>query len=229
MDATIVVLAGGRSKRFGRDKLDATVGLLPTLIRAVSPRFAVVLVGPERDLGPVRDADARSAASATDDRRRWRTLTWVDDDEPGGGPAAGALTGIRTALSQQPDRAVVLLPGDAPAGAQAVGSLITPLSSGARAACAQVPGTDGDRLVPLPSALSPGGAAELLTRFAQGSGRSLWSMIATLDPVGVRLPDDALFDIDTPADLAAWRRRRGPDEPQAPSPRDPDRPTPLDE
>lgn len=241
---TAVILAGGRSTRFGSDKLAPHTGLLPTLVGAILPHFVVILVGPARplDLGTITTGSGQASPGdgepdLGDGAAMAARLTWVDDDEPGGGPAAGALTGLRVALSQQPDEPVLLLPGDAPGGWAAARGLIAALSfvrhtpgsteaapqgdtqadtqdetegdrrdhsTRPKAACALLREGGTERLLPLPCALSPDGARELLAG-GSGAGRSLRSLLAPLHPVGVELPSEALFDVDTPADLQRWR------------------------
>ncbi len=86
---TGVVLAGGRSRRFGDDKLRATVGGLPLLRRAVerlAPLCAEVIV--------VANAGRRIGPRV---RERARV---VRDDLPGAGPLAGLATGLRHARTE---------------------------------------------------------------------------------------------------------------------------------
>lgn len=83
---TGIVLAGGRGRRFGDDKLRVTVGGVPLLRRAVerlAPACAEVIVvaDPARRVGP-----------------RVRALARVVRDElPGAGPLGGLATGLRQA------------------------------------------------------------------------------------------------------------------------------------
>ena len=51
-DVTVVVLAGGTSRRFGSDKLAAPLGgstVLDTVLGSLPPQWPVVVVGPPRD------------------------------------------------------------------------------------------------------------------------------------------------------------------------------------
>lgn len=191
---TAVILAGGRSRRFGSDKLDPTLGLLSELALSILPDFDVILVGNPRDLGLPDEARLQAEAR----------LCWVPDDQPGAGPGAGMLTGVRVALSQQSSEPVVVLPGDAPGGAAAARGLITALSSGASAACPR----HGDALLPLPCALSAMAGRRLLDHWADrdADGVSVRALLAPLAPIGVDLPPEAIFDIDTPDDLRRWRQ-----------------------
>jgi molybdopterin-guanine dinucleotide biosynthesis protein A len=88
------ILIGGRSKRFGKDKVTARIGERPLIGRVtdvISPLFdEVILIGPERDhLGPFRT---------------------VEDILPGRGP----LGGIHTALSVSPTPQCFVFAADMP-------------------------------------------------------------------------------------------------------------------
>ena len=89
-----VVLAGGRSRRMHvPDKTALAVGGVPLLDRvltATAGAASVVVVGFER---PVP-----------------RDVTWVQEDPPGGGPAAAVATALETVSADL----VVLLAGDLP-------------------------------------------------------------------------------------------------------------------
>lgn len=89
-----VVLAGGRSRRFGRDKLREPVGdrrLVDHPVAALRSLFGprVVIVGD-------CDTSVRSAADA-----------WIPDEHPGIGPMGGIATALRRL-----DRPVLVLAGD---------------------------------------------------------------------------------------------------------------------
>ena len=76
-DVTVVVLAGGTSRRFGSDKLAAPLlgsTVLGTVVSSLPQEWPVVVVGPPRDCG--------------------RTVTWTREDPPGGGPLAGVAAGV---------------------------------------------------------------------------------------------------------------------------------------
>jgi molybdopterin-guanine dinucleotide biosynthesis protein A len=190
-----IVLAGGRSSRFGSDKLGAKVGGRPLLnhaidrLAAVSDEILVVLApGDERIL-------PRSTA----------TVRRVVDPELHGGPLIGLLAGLEVA--DQP--IVVLAGGDMPA--------LSPVVLGAmiRALVASEPGTDavilasrGDR-PPLPAVMRTGAATDVARRLVGDGERRLRSLFERLPTRAIDEaewrpldPDAAtLRDVDRPADL----------------------------
>jgi molybdopterin-guanine dinucleotide biosynthesis protein A len=190
-----IVLAGGRSSRFGSDKLAAEIDgrrLLDRVIERlaeVSDEVLVVLApGDERMLpGPIG------------------AVRRVTDPELHGGPLVGLLAGLERA--DQP--IVVLAGGDMPSlSADVLGAMI-------RALVASEPGTDavilasrGDR-PPLPAVLRTGAATDVARRLV-GDGerrlRSLFERLPTraLDEAEWRPLDPGaatLRDVDRPADL----------------------------
>ncbi|HEX8487289.1 MAG TPA: NTP transferase domain-containing protein [Propionibacteriaceae bacterium] len=190
-----VVLAGGASRRFGSDKLDAAVegrSLLDRAIEGLPDDVRVIVVGPERPL--------------------LRTAHFVREDPPGGGPAAGMVAGLRTALTSEPDQ-VLVLPGDAPYAGHAALLLLSVLVESAGATA--VVGTDASGFEqPLQLALSRS-AAEDLVRAAGPDGAhggSARALVNRLQPPARRqqLPSEAHWDVDTPAQLLAWEQRDSP-------------------
>ncbi len=190
MSISVVVLAGGRSTRFGADKLSAQLGLLDTLLDGVSPDYRCVVVGTDRELP--RRAGVRVVA----------------DEVAAGGPAAGLLTGLRWCVADSAQGPAVVLPGDAPGGGLVIEPLLAALSAGAAAAWAR--GSSGPQ--PLPVALSPAAAARLLSEstVTSGAGRSVRSLLTPLAPVTVTVDPAGLYDVDTPLDLDGWHQRRHP-------------------
>jgi molybdopterin-guanine dinucleotide biosynthesis protein A len=190
-----IVLAGGRSSRFGSDKLVADIDGRRLLDLAIE-RLAAVS---DEVLVVVSPGDERILPSATATVRR------VADPELHGGPLVGLLAGLEVA--DQP--IVVLAGGDMPSLSPAVlGAMI-------RTLVASEPGTDaiilasrGDR-PPLPAVLRTGAATDIARRLV-GDGerrlRSLFERLPTraLDEAEWRPldPDGAtLRDIDRPADI----------------------------
>ena len=189
-----IVLAGGRSRRFGSDKLAARVGGGTLLDRSVAALASVavdlvVVVAPGNDRVP---------APAS------RPLRVVADPEAHGGPLVGLLTGLEAV--EQP--LVIVVGGDMPTLRPDVLRLL------ARTLVSQ-PTIDGvvlrsrGALVPLPAAVRTGAATDV-TRRLVGDGerrlRSLFERLPTrileegewrpLDPDG-----ETLRDVDRPVDL----------------------------
>ncbi len=197
-----IVLAGGRSRRFGSDKLAATIddrSLLDLAIAgvaAVCDEIVVVLApGDERRL-------PRTAAA----------IRRVVDPELHGGPLVGLLAGLEVA--GQP--LVLVVGGDMPTLAPDVlAAMIRALVASEAAADAVVLVSRGDR-PPLPAVVRTGATTDVARQLV-GDGerrlRSLFERLPTraleedewrpLDPVG-----DTLFDVDLPSDLDGSRPRR---------------------
>ncbi len=190
-----VVLAGGRSSRFGRDKLAEPVDGRPLLDHAIA---AVQGMGPGLDVVVVAAPDG--APDLPDEVRL------VHDDRAYEGPLAGLGTGLRS-LAGDVDR-VIVVGGDMPGLVPAVLRLLVD-GLAADAAIDAVVLHDGERARPLPTALRRA-AATTATRTLLVAGerrlRALSETLATvvipaptwraLDPIGA-----TLGDVDTPADL----------------------------
>ncbi len=191
MNVTAVVLAGGESRRFGSDKLAAALDeqtLLDHTLAALPEEMAVVVVGPER---------------ATS-----RPVAFTRERPPGGGPAAGLVAGLRTALATEPD-AIVVLPGDAPAAGRGARPLLAALTRNESAVGVDAAG----RWQPLQLALRLAAARQLVELAGPdgGAGQSARRLVAALDPPPrpVILDPETLFDIDTPEALQTWRVEHG--------------------
>lgn len=189
-----IVLAGGRSRRFGSDKLAARVGAGTLLDRSVAvvasiAADVVVVVAPRDDrvLAPTSGA-----------------LRIVADPEAHGGPLVGLLTGLEAV--DQP--LVVVVGGDMPALRPDVLRLLVRTLASEPTIGAVVLRSRG-ALVPLPAAVRTGAATDW-TRRLVGDGerrlRSLFERLPTrileegewrpMDPDG-----DTLRDVDRPGDL----------------------------
>jgi molybdopterin-guanine dinucleotide biosynthesis protein A len=189
-DVTAIVLAGGRSSRFGRDKLVEPIDGRPLLdhaIDAIRPVASRILIVVAPDATPSVPPDA----------------TVVHDPTPFEGPLAGLLAGLGAAS----DPVVLATGGDTPnLVVDVVESMLAALDSAA--VDAVVLEHDG-RARPLPIVLrrEPAlvAATDLYTR-GERRLRALIEVLAThvvpesawrsLDPDAV-----TLRDIDTPADL----------------------------
>jgi len=180
-----IVLAGGRSRRFGSDKLAAPLGGLALIEHAIGTLPAdwiVIMVGPPRPL-------------ASD-----RKIITVREKPPGSGPAAALVTGFNTALEHGAER-VVTLPGDAPGGGLAAVRLIDALAgAGPDAAMGGV--DPGGVEQPLQLALT-GEPLRRLARRADVIDLSARRLLANLgDYRRLPLATDLVADVDTPDDLA---------------------------
>jgi molybdopterin-guanine dinucleotide biosynthesis protein A len=184
-----VVLAGGQSRRFGADKLDADLGdgsLLDHALAGLPVDADLIIVGPRRAV----DRPAR----------------FVREDPAGTGPAAAMITGISAALDPAPDT-IVVLPGDAPAAGAAAMILLAALRADPEASIVIATDSAG-REQPLQLALRPAGAAALILAAGEskGAGQSARALLGRLQPPprAVALAEAEHFDIDTVGDLQAW-------------------------
>jgi len=172
-----VVLTGGRSARFGRDKLREPVRdgwLVDVAIAAAREACGA----------PVTLVGACDPAVAS------RADAHLDDDHPGQGPAGGVLT----ALERLGD--VVILSGDLRRiGAAAVRALL----HAARGTEAQVVRARGEPLI----AVYRRTIAPMLAERLREGRRSLFDLAARPHLLELDLPGD-LADADTPEALAMW-------------------------
>ena len=184
-----IVLAGGRSSRFGRDKLAEPFDGRPLLHHAITAVRAltdqvVVVAAPDAD-PPVPEG-----------------VALVHDLRPFEGPLAALAAGL---AASRVDR-VIVVAGDMPTLVPSVlGRLVAALEEGATAAILAV---DGPRAI-LPVALATDPASAAVSRLVSTGERRLGAL---LDVLEVRIipgvdwrqddPDGrTLRDIDTPADL----------------------------
>lgn len=194
-ELTAVVLAGGRSSRFGSDKLVATLdrrSLLELAVRAVAPlasEVLVVLAPGDHRLLPTADVPVRS----------------VTDPERHGGPLVGLGAGLEAAA--QP--IVVVVAGDMPSMLADVLILMTRTLVTADPAIGAVVLRSRGRIVPLPAVVRTGAATDVVRRLIAEGERRLRSVFEHLptrvleegewrphDPDGM-----TIRDVDRPADL----------------------------
>ncbi len=187
---TAIVLAGGESRRFGSDKLSADVAgraLLEIALDGLPDGWGVAVVGPPRQLP--------------------REVTFLREEPPGGGPAAGLITGLIWALTSDVET-IVTLPGDAPGGGRAAVLLRAELARQERDAVVGVDGSGRDQVLQL--GLRPA-AARLLVELAgpdRGRDQSVRRLVTTLTPGRLALPDHLCADIDTADQLRHFRNLR---------------------
>lgn len=195
--ATGIVLAGGGSARFGRDKLVEPVRGRPLLhwpILALAPTCAEVLVV----VRPVGDSPPLPAPADVG-----VPVRVIRDPEPLGGPLVGLLAG----LEHTAESFVLVAGGDMPELAEAVlaGLLRALASSDAEAAALVLRG----RSEPLPAAFRTGSATVAARRLLADGERRLQALFGAmrvreldewewraLDPLAA-----TLRDVDVPADL----------------------------
>lgn len=182
----VVVLAGGRSSRLGRDKAAVVVGGLPLLdrvLRAAAPVGGRLLVaGPERPLLPGTPVP-----------------TWCREDPPGGGPVAG----VAAALARVRTPRVFVLAVDLPF--LTVDALRVLAAAGPAAFAIDAAGVDQGLLGVWPT------AALRAAMPTDPAGRSWRRITAGIPAARVRLPGDPApeTDCDTAADVARARSEAG--------------------
>jgi molybdenum cofactor guanylyltransferase len=172
---SLVVLAGGTSRRFGTDKLAADVGgmiLLDRCLADLPAEWELVVVGPDRDVG--------------------RRAVVTREDPVGSGPAAAVVAGVAAAGGE----IVVTTPGDVPAGSAAAVVLVDALLASTADAVIGVDAQGQDQ--PLQFAVRRAAVtavATLGTAAADRSARRLF--VPLLSPLRVPLARDHTLDIDT--------------------------------
>jgi molybdopterin-guanine dinucleotide biosynthesis protein A len=198
-DVTGVVLAGGRSRRFGRDKLVEEVGGRPLLHRAILPLIAVcdrVVV--------VLGADAPEPAMPAGVDVIVTRDAMLDE---------GPLRGLQAGLEVTDTRWTVVVGGDMPDLQPAV---LGEMLRGARETGAvAVALSDGGRTRPLPVAVATDRAKEAVATLLDGGRRSLRELLGAVTTVVVDEPSwtaldpehRTLIDIDEPADVERAPRR----------------------
>jgi FdhD protein len=195
------VLAGGRSRRMGRDKRTLPIQGQPLLSHAVAALAAVT----DEVVVVAATADDPALASLAPPVRT------VADLVPDQGPLGGLLTVLTTTAAE----VVVVVPGDHPALAPAVLERLVDALVTDPAADAALLGTDERGPQPLVGAYRPRAAATVRRLLDEGERRArvlvdhlphvvlaeaVWR---ELDPAG-----HTSTDLDTPEDAAAFARAR---------------------
>jgi molybdopterin-guanine dinucleotide biosynthesis protein A len=199
MTVSGIVLAGGASRRFGRDKLAESIDGITLLERAIRALTGivdevVVVIAPDR------------AAAIPGPPMPGPVIRYVHDPEPFGGP----LVGLRAGLLAAAGSTVLVVGGDMPFMVPGVLRLLVDAAPAALADAAGV-------LRPLPCALDRATALPAADELLAGGERRLRALLTRLgtmslaraewhsqDPGGL-----SLVDIDEPGDLP--RKPRDPD------------------
>ncbi|MCY3924660.1 MAG: molybdenum cofactor guanylyltransferase, partial [bacterium] len=179
------VLAGGQSRRMGRDKAFVTHGGRPLagIVRAA-----------------LLEAGAAEVLSVGGDLWRLSRLGFaaIPDDVPGEGPLGGVLTALRAAAAEQ----VAVLSCDLPhASAATIRELLCQTADDTDVVVALLAGR------PLPThAVWRRESQEVLQDLFAGGERRLAAALGALRVRGVEVSrPDTLLDVDTPEGLAAAR------------------------
>jgi len=194
-DVTGIVLAGGRSSRFGADKLAVEVDGRPILhhaIGAVAAVASVVIVVASPGPDPALPAELEARVRV------------VHDPEPFGGP----LVGLAAALGATDAPIALVVGGDMPRMVPLVlRRLVATVGPGRPAVSLEIPG----RIHPLPMALDVVAALPAAATVLERGGRSLRDLLRELSAISIPAPvwlalDPAgatIVDIDRPADLGS--------------------------
>lgn len=192
-EATGLVLAGGRSSRFGRDKLAERYLGMPILHHAVL-RLAEVC-------GEIVVALAPEASEP--DLPEGIPVRFTRDAKEGEGP----LAGVHAGLGLVPSGPVLIVAGDMPRlGVPVLRELLRTAATTAAAAVALL---DGGSVRPVPSVVDAERAREVADSMLRSGRRRLVELLEELDVQGIDEglwraldPEGAtLFDVDEPGDL----------------------------
>lgn len=185
-----IVLAGGRSTRLGRNKLNESLGnrtILERVVMSLELADTVVVVGTEQtaDLSQLMITTGRSTEK----------LIITSEDPPGSGPAMGIAAGIAALGQSEPYKHTVILGGDMPFVSTAIPSLLTALSTHRVAVL-----VDNDNQMQY---LASAWNHESLIRAASNvrQGDSVRSLFSGIEIAQVLDRHQASIDIDTEADL----------------------------
>ena len=194
-DVTGIVLAGGRSTRFGTDKLTVEVDGRPLLHHSIAAAAAVasrviVVAPPGPDPALPAELEAR--------------VRVIHDPESFGGP----LVGLAAALAEAETPIALVVGGDMPRMVPLVlRRLVATVGPGRPAVSLEIPG----RIHPLPMALDVVVARPAAATVLERGGRALRELLAEVGAISIPAPvwlalDPAgatIVDIDRPADLGS--------------------------
>jgi molybdopterin-guanine dinucleotide biosynthesis protein A len=192
---TGIVLAGGRSARFGSDKLALEIDGRPLLHHAIAAVAAVagrIIVVTAPNAEPPLPAELANR------------IVVVHDPKPFGGP----LVGLGAALAAVETPTALVAGGDMPRMvALVLRRLAGAVGAVHRAVNLEVPG----RVQPLPMALDVGAARAAAATVLDRGGRSLRELLAELGATSIPAPvwlaldptGTTIVDIDRPSDLGS--------------------------
>lgn len=172
---TVLVLAGGSSRRFGSDKLAADLGgrsVLDHCLAGMPPAWPLVVVGPPRGV-PV-------------------PASFVREVPPGGGPLAGVAAGLGLVETD----VTCLAPGDTPRAGEVLPLLVAALAADSTVSAAVLVDGEG-HANPLLAAYRTADLRRALPDPAAGVAARV---LLTLPHREVRAPFP-IRDVDTPEDL----------------------------
>ena len=183
-DVTVVVLAGGTSRRFGSDKLAAPFDgatVLDATLRSLPPDWPVVVVGDRRPCS--------------------REVSWTREHPPGGGPLAGVAAGVSMVVTDL----VAVVAGDMPYAGHAVVDLVTTLRTAPPEVGAVVAVDPTARVNPLLAAYRTAAMRSVLPHEPGGLPARRLLDVAHVEVV---VAAAAARGVDTPADLQDLQGRR---------------------
>jgi molybdenum cofactor guanylyltransferase len=184
-----VVIAGGRSVRFGGEKAAAQLAGKPLLLWAAG-RLARSCLSVAVNARPGTEAEALARAAG---------LPLLHDAQ---GDAAGPLAGVKVGLAwarEQGASALAVSPCDVPLLPD---DLFVRLVAAAGPGAAMAETSDGDQ--PLCAVWPVSALAKLTAALANGAHPPTWLMLESVGAARVRFPEsDAFANINTRADLAA--------------------------
>ena len=188
---TAVVLCGGRSLRFGADKVSVDFAgrtVLDTLLDSLPEAWPVVCVGEERPTA--------------------RAVTWTVEEPPEGGP----LAGLAAALPDIHTDVTVILGGDMPLAGPTATHLVQVLSSPTLTPTEPVHPVDAvaahDRTGQVQPLLVAARTASLRAAVpVPAHGIPLMRLLDRLRVASIEPDPGGDVDIDTPEDLLRARRR----------------------
>ena len=179
-DWTAIVLAGGRSSRFGTDKLSARLHgcrLIDLVIDGIPTEIPIIVVGP--DPAPIR-----------------RPVEVVREEPPFGGPVAAIEAGLRKVATAR----VGIIAADMPGAAPYLEELVCDLPGDADGL---IPVDESGRMQVLCGAYRTTSLQAAIARIGTTgtSGLAMQQVTTGLRMHAVPWPLGRTWDVDTPADL----------------------------